>query len=89
MSRRISRLLLALVLAAASAFAQRGAPLPEQLAFVPDRASAIYDVGETVGWTVTPPPNRSPTPTSGRSAGTTRLGELVRGGTFVPRVLAR
>lgn len=42
MTRRISRLLFALVLVAASAFAQRGAPI------------GIYDVGETVGWTVTP-----------------------------------
>ncbi len=53
MTRRISRLLLALVFVAASAFAQRGAPIPEQLTFVPNRASGIYDVGETVGWTVT------------------------------------
>jgi cephalosporin-C deacetylase-like acetyl esterase len=44
-----------LAFAAASAFAQR-APIPEQLTFTPYRASAIYEAGETVGWTVTPGP---------------------------------
>ena len=39
---------------AAAAWAQRGAPPPQQLAFVPYHASGIYDVGETVGWIVTP-----------------------------------
>jgi cephalosporin-C deacetylase len=42
-------------LAASLAFAQR-APIPEQLAFAPYHASGIYDIGETVGWTVTPGP---------------------------------
>jgi cephalosporin-C deacetylase-like acetyl esterase len=37
------------------AFPQR-APIPEQLRFAPYHASGIYDVGETVGWTVTPGP---------------------------------
>ncbi len=36
-------------------FAQR-TPIPEQLRFTPYHASGIYDVGETVGWTVTPGP---------------------------------
>ena len=36
-------------------FAQRG-PIPQQLAFAPYHASGIYDVGETVGWVVTPGP---------------------------------
>jgi cephalosporin-C deacetylase len=54
MTPRLSRLLLALVFCTSSAFAQRGAPIPEQLAFAPYRASGLYDVGETVGWTVTP-----------------------------------
>ncbi len=30
--------------------------IPQQLSFVPYHASGIYDVGETVGWTVTPGP---------------------------------
>jgi hypothetical protein len=34
-------------------FAQRG-PIPQQLAFAPYHASGIYEVGETVGWIVTP-----------------------------------
>ena len=41
--------------AAPPGFAQR-TPIPEQLRFTPYRASGIYDVGETVGWTVTPGP---------------------------------
>jgi cephalosporin-C deacetylase len=32
------------------------APIPEQLAFQPYHASGMYEVGETVGWTVTPGP---------------------------------
>ena len=47
--------LTAFLLAACLAFAQP-APIPQQLTFVPDHASGIYDVGETVGWTVTPGP---------------------------------
>jgi cephalosporin-C deacetylase-like acetyl esterase len=39
--------------AAASACAQQD-PIPQQLAFTPYRASGIYDVGESVGWIVTP-----------------------------------
>ena len=35
--------------------AQRG-PISQQLVFTPYRASGIYEVGETVGWTVTPGP---------------------------------
>jgi cephalosporin-C deacetylase len=37
------------------AFAQR-APIQQQLGFAPYHASGIYDVGETVGWIVTPGP---------------------------------
>ena len=48
--------LLATVLAAAPfGFAQRG-PIGQQLTFTPYHASGIYDVGETIGWTVTPGP---------------------------------
>ena len=36
-------------------FAQR-VSIPQQLTFTPYHASGIYDVGETVGWTVTPGP---------------------------------
>lgn len=50
----LRRFFLALLLTAA-AFAQR-APVPQQLTFTPDHSSGIYDVGETVGWTVTPGP---------------------------------
>jgi cephalosporin-C deacetylase-like acetyl esterase len=51
----MSRFLLAL-LAAVSALAQRGAPIEQQLTFTPYHASGIYDIGETVGWTVAPGP---------------------------------
>ena len=50
-----ARLLCVLVAAAVSGFAQRG-PIDQQLTFAPYHASGIYDVGETVGWTVTPGP---------------------------------
>lgn len=40
--------------------AQRGPQISQQLAFTPYHASGIYDVGETVGWTVSP---ASATPT--------------------------
>jgi cephalosporin-C deacetylase len=48
-------LLIALVSSSAPALAQRE-PLQQQLTFTPYRASGIYDVGDTVGWTVTPGP---------------------------------
>ena len=48
-------LLLAFTLTAASAVAQR-APIAQQLTFTPYHASGIYEVGETVGWTVAPGP---------------------------------
>ena len=50
-----TRVALALLLAAAFAAAQR-APVQQQLAFTPYHASGIYEIGETVGWTVTPGP---------------------------------
>src|SRR5262249_58094723 len=49
----MTRLVLALALFGAPLAAQRAA-IPQQLTFTPYRASGIYDVGETVGWTVTP-----------------------------------
>jgi cephalosporin-C deacetylase-like acetyl esterase len=44
-----------LALAAAARPVQR-APIAQQLTFTPYHASGVYDVGETVGWTVTPGP---------------------------------
>jgi len=48
--------LLALLLCGTPAVAQRGQPIPQQLTFTPYHATGIYDVGETVGWTVTAGP---------------------------------
>ncbi len=45
-----------LLLAAPFAFAQRGQPIQQQLTFSPYHSSGIYEIGETVGWTVTPGP---------------------------------
>ena len=56
MSRNRSCLLLAYLACATLALAQRGAPIPQQLAFTPYHASGIYAVGETVGWTIEPGP---------------------------------
>src|SRR6476620_9779478 len=44
-----------LALSANPVAAQR-APIAEQLTFTPYHANGVYDVGETVGWTVTPGP---------------------------------
>src|ERR1039457_4061489 len=56
MTRRISRLLLAVLLFSADfALAQR-APIEQQLTFAPYHSSGLYHEGETVGWTVTPGP---------------------------------
>ena len=50
-----TRLLFALLAAAAIGFAQRS-PIDQQLTFAPYHTSGIYDVGEIVGWRVTPGP---------------------------------
>src|SRR5512144_85256 len=55
MTRTNWRLTAAMLLASAAAVAQRG-PIAQQLVFTPYHASGIYDIGETVGWTVTPGP---------------------------------
>src|SRR5664279_2290638 len=55
MIRIRARLLAVLLAAVVSAFAQRG-PIDQQLTFAPHHTSGIYDVGEMVGWTVTPGP---------------------------------
>lgn len=52
---RTSRFALALLLAVAFGFSQPPA-IQQQLTFTPYHASGIYDVGEPVGWTVTPGP---------------------------------
>src|SRR6476620_1902015 len=44
-----------LALSANPVAAQR-APIAEQLTFTPYHANGVYDVGETVGWTVSPGP---------------------------------
>ncbi len=55
MTRIRTRFLVSLLAAASLGFAQRS-PIDQQLTFTPNHASGIYDVGETVGWTVTPGP---------------------------------
>ena len=47
---------LALLAAALSTAQPARAPNPQQLTFAPFHESGIYDIGETVGWTVTPGP---------------------------------
>ena len=59
MRRLASALVLAFVLFSQTlAFEQAAArpPIQQQLAFAPYHASGVYNVGETVGWTVTPGP---------------------------------
>jgi cephalosporin-C deacetylase-like acetyl esterase len=54
---RIHKLILAAAAASAVlAVAQQRPPIPQQLTFVADHSNGIYDVGETVGWTVIPGP---------------------------------
>ncbi|MEO6235534.1 MAG: acetylxylan esterase [Vicinamibacterales bacterium] len=53
MTRLSSRLFLLVLWFGAAASAQRG-PIPQQLVFTPYHANGVYNVGETVGWTVTP-----------------------------------
>jgi cephalosporin-C deacetylase len=50
-------LVAALLLVDAVAFGQRGPAAAHHLVFTPYHTSGIYDVGETVGWTVTPAPS--------------------------------
>src|SRR3954451_2156118 len=56
MTRIRARLLCVLLAAAISVFAQRGPAIDQQLTFAPNHPTGIYDLGETVGWTVTPGP---------------------------------
>jgi hypothetical protein len=56
MIRMRARFLIAVLAAAPFGLAQRGAPIEQQLTFTPYHSSGIYNVGETVGWTVAPDP---------------------------------
>jgi cephalosporin-C deacetylase len=56
MTRFGVRLLAVLLLAGGLSATVQRPPIAEQLTFTPYRASDIYGVGETVGWTVTPGP---------------------------------
>src|ERR1700691_1155049 len=56
MARSCSRVASSVLIAAALCSAQRGGPIPQQLTFTPYHATGIYNIGETVGWTVTPGP---------------------------------
>jgi cephalosporin-C deacetylase-like acetyl esterase len=53
MIRFVPRVCLLAAVVATTVFAQ-SAPIPQHLVFTPYRASGIYDVGDIVGWTVTP-----------------------------------
>jgi cephalosporin-C deacetylase len=59
MLRQTLRLAAIVALCVTPLAAQR-APIPEYLAFAPYHATGIYDVGETVGWTVTRAPGAPP-----------------------------
>lgn len=52
-----TRLILLLLAAASGALAQQRAPIARQLTFTPYHPSGIYNIGETVGWNVTPGPD--------------------------------
>jgi cephalosporin-C deacetylase len=56
MNRMRACVTLAYLIGAAMGMAQRGAPIPQQLTFTPYHGSGIYELGETVGWTVSPGP---------------------------------
>jgi cephalosporin-C deacetylase-like acetyl esterase len=56
MNRSGARKTALIVVALMARLSAQRPPIPEQLAFTPYHASGIYDVGETVGWTVTPGP---------------------------------
>jgi cephalosporin-C deacetylase-like acetyl esterase len=56
MKRSLLGVFWALAVLGTSTLAQR-APIPQQLVFTPYHADGIYQVGETVGWTVQPGPS--------------------------------
>jgi cephalosporin-C deacetylase len=53
---RLRLRLLVLVIAFGAPLAAQRAPIQQQLAFTPYHSNGIYNVGETVGWTVAPGP---------------------------------
>ena len=55
MTRPLPRIVFAFQLAASSAFSQQS-PIQQQLLFTPYNASGVYELGDTVGWTVSPGP---------------------------------
>jgi cephalosporin-C deacetylase len=56
MTRMTSRLLLVVLLFSTGIAVGQRTPIQQQLTFAPYHSSGIYNVGETVGWTVTPGP---------------------------------
>jgi cephalosporin-C deacetylase-like acetyl esterase len=54
---RLTRRAPLLLVLAIAAIAQQRTPISQQLTFTPYHPSGLYDVGETVGWTVTPGPD--------------------------------
>jgi cephalosporin-C deacetylase-like acetyl esterase len=46
--------------AAALCSAQRGGPIAQQLTFVPYHSTGMYEIGDVVGWTVGPGPEKVP-----------------------------
>ena len=55
-SRIVGIVIIALAVARAGGVSAQRAPIPQQLTFTPYHAGGIYQVGDTVGWTVTPGP---------------------------------
>ena len=55
-SRIVGIVIVVLAVARGGGVSAQRAPIPQQLTFTPYRAGGVYDVGDTVGWTVTPGP---------------------------------
>jgi len=62
MKKWSARLIVGMLVAGATASAQRGTPIPQHLSFTPFHADGLYNVGDTVGWTVTPAAQTPGTP---------------------------
>ena len=56
MTRMTSRLLLVVLLFSTGIAVGQRAPIQQQLTFAPYHSNGIYNVGETVGWSVMPGP---------------------------------
>ncbi len=83
MTRIHTRVLFTLLSVGFTCFAQR-TPIEQQLTFAPYHASGIYQLGETVGWTVTPGPATPTLAISGRFAATTRWSSKKASSIFLP-----